>query len=69
MFVNGLVCIILLLIALETGRVLSVDSVAWVKTMEEPNKTPVEKFEALKKAIITHALYMVDAAAGKGIDR
>lgn len=53
----------------ETGRVLSVDSVAWVKTMEEPNKTPVEKFEALKKAIITHALYMVDAAAGKGIDR
>uniref|UniRef100_A0A1D1YFG2 Carnitine O-acetyltransferase, mitochondrial n=1 Tax=Anthurium amnicola TaxID=1678845 RepID=A0A1D1YFG2_9ARAE len=53
----------------EVCRTVSVDSVNWVKAMED-QKVPIEvKAELGYKAINAHVKYMADAVEGKGCDR
>lgn len=53
----------------ETCRSVSVESVAFVKTMEDPNATAADKIAAARKAYSAHVKYIADASAGKGVDR
>jgi len=53
----------------ETIRSFSPTSYEWVITMEDPTKTPEQKFEALKIACDAHQRYAQAASSGKGIDR
>ncbi|CAG8586362.1 9627_t:CDS:2, partial [Diversispora eburnea] len=53
----------------EVCRTVSVDSVAWVKSMEDPNATFETKIELGRKAIASHVKYMSDAVDGRGCDR
>jgi carnitine O-acetyltransferase len=53
----------------ETCRTVSVDSVAWVKSMSDPSINAAKRVELLRKAVDSHVKYMNDAVAGKGVDR
>lgn len=53
----------------ETCRSVSVESVDFVKTMEDPNATTADKVAAGRKAFNAHVAYISDASEGKGVDR
>lgn len=53
----------------ETCRTVSLESVAWVKAMEDPS-VPIDKKALLgKEAIKSHVKYMTDAVEAHGVDR
>ncbi|CAO3678708.1 unnamed protein product [Rhizopus stolonifer] len=53
----------------ETARTVTTDSVAFVKSMEDPQVSIVDKISAFRKAIKTQGAYMSDAVNGHGVDR
>lgn len=53
----------------ETCRSVSVESVAWVKAMEDPYVPLKVKGELGRKAIAAQSAYMAKAVEGKGVDR
>ncbi|XP_057662082.1 carnitine O-palmitoyltransferase 1, muscle isoform [Diorhabda carinulata] len=53
----------------ETLRPVTVDSVAWVKSMENQNSNAEERVRLLKVACNSHQTGYQDAMCGKGIDR
>ncbi|CAH1113236.1 unnamed protein product [Psylliodes chrysocephalus] len=53
----------------ETLRPLSVDSVAWVKAMDDKKSTTEDKIKLLRIACKSHQAGYQDAMCGKGIDR
>ncbi|XP_063699683.1 carnitine O-palmitoyltransferase 1, liver isoform isoform X2 [Culicoides brevitarsis] len=53
----------------ETVRPCTIESAAWVKSMEDPNSTTEERVALLKKASLRHQRGYQDAMCGKGIDR
>jgi carnitine O-acetyltransferase len=53
----------------ETGRTLSDESIAFVRAMQDPAATAVQRAQALRAAIDGHITYMADAANGKAFDR
>ncbi|PVZ97110.1 hypothetical protein BB558_006955 [Smittium angustum] len=53
----------------EACRVVSNQSVAWVKAMEDPSVSNEEKVRLLSEASASHSKYIADAANGKGVDR
>ncbi|RCH98843.1 Carnitine O-acetyltransferase mitochondrial [Rhizopus azygosporus] len=53
----------------ETARTVTVDSVAFVKAMEDPNVPVQEKISAFRKALKTQGANMADAVNGHGCDR
>ncbi|VEN55359.1 unnamed protein product [Callosobruchus maculatus] len=53
----------------ETLRPLSIESAAWVKSMENSNITLDEKVKLLKEACKRHQTGYQDAMSGNGIDR
>ncbi|KAI9331576.1 acyltransferase ChoActase/COT/CPT [Obelidium mucronatum] len=53
----------------ETGRSVSVESVAWVKAMQDPSLSAQAKGELGRKAIASQSGYMAKAVEGKGVDR
>jgi len=53
----------------ETCRTVSTESVAWVKSMEDPFKSAAEKTDLFKKALESHVGYMSKAVEGHGVDR
>ncbi|KAG1053835.1 hypothetical protein G6F46_002130 [Rhizopus delemar] len=53
----------------ETARTVTVDSVAFVKAMEDPHVPTTEKIAAFRKAIKAQGAYMADAVNGHGVDR
>lgn len=53
----------------ETCRSTSVESVAWVKAMEDPSVSLKVKGELGRKAIASQGSYMASAVEGHGVDR
>jgi carnitine O-acetyltransferase len=53
----------------ETTRSVSIDSVAFVKAMQDPKESDANKLALLQKAVNAHGNYMADAVEGKGVDR
>ncbi|CAI2177916.1 1965_t:CDS:10 [Funneliformis geosporum] len=53
----------------EVCRTVSVDSVNWVKAMEDPQVSIESKAELGRKAIDAHVRYMSESVEGKGCDR
>nr|KAJ3419227.1 Carnitine O-acetyltransferase mitochondrial [Polyrhizophydium stewartii] len=53
----------------ETCRSVSVESVAWVKAMEDPTVPIKAKGELGRKAIASQTSYMAAAVDGRGVDR
>lgn len=53
----------------ETCRSVSVESVNFVKTFENPEATAQEKIAAARAAFNAHVKFIGDASAGKGVDR
>lgn len=53
----------------ETCRSVSVESLNFVKTFEDPSATPADKIAAARAAFNAHVKYISDASAGKGVDR
>lgn len=53
----------------ETCRSVSVESVDFVKTFEDPTASNADKIAAARKAFTAHVKYITDASAGKGVDR
>ncbi|KAJ3125539.1 Carnitine O-acetyltransferase mitochondrial [Physocladia obscura] len=53
----------------ETGRSVSVESVAWVKAMQNPGVSIEEKGQLGRKAVAAQSAYMALAADGRGVDR
>ncbi|KAI9350482.1 acyltransferase ChoActase/COT/CPT [Zopfochytrium polystomum] len=53
----------------ETCRSVSVESVAWVKAMENPHLSLEEKGKLGRAAIAAQSKYMARAVEGKGVDR
>ncbi|KAJ1503302.1 Carnitine O-acetyltransferase mitochondrial [Coelomomyces lativittatus] len=53
----------------ETGRTVSLESVAFLKGMCSPTLTAPQKIKLLKSAAQYHHRYMTDASEGKGVDR
>merc|ERR550539_422423 len=53
----------------ETVRPCTLESAAFVKTMEDPYEKTENKVEALKVACNRHVTGIQDAMTGKGIDR
>ncbi|KAF5106709.1 hypothetical protein DV452_002023 [Geotrichum candidum] len=53
----------------ETCRSVSVESLEFVKTFEDPKASPAQKIAAARKAFNAHVKYISDASAGKGVDR
>nr|CAD7194400.1 unnamed protein product [Timema douglasi] len=53
----------------ETVRPCTVESTAWVKSMEDKSKSVGEKVSLLLKACQVHQMGYQDAMCGKGIDR
>ncbi|KAJ3346348.1 Carnitine O-acetyltransferase mitochondrial [Entophlyctis luteolus] len=53
----------------ETGRSVSVESVAWVKAMQDSDLSVREKGELGRAAIASQSSYMAKAVDGKGVDR
>ena len=53
----------------ETCRTVSDESVAFCNAMADPEVTPGECVQALRKAMDAHVKYLNDASDGKGVDR
>ncbi|OMJ27082.1 Carnitine O-acetyltransferase, mitochondrial [Smittium culicis] len=53
----------------EACRVLSTESLDFVKAMEDPNCPDEERIRLLKAATQAHSKYLVDAGNGYGVDR
>ncbi|KAI8868308.1 acyltransferase ChoActase/COT/CPT [Ramicandelaber brevisporus] len=53
----------------EVCRTCSVDTVAWVRAMEDASVSLADKNALGRKAISSHTKYMADAVEGKGVDR
>lgn len=53
----------------ETIRPLSMDSVRWVKSMQDPSTPVASRLELLRKAVHTHVSYIRAASNGQGCDR
>lgn len=53
----------------ETCRSVSLESVDFCKTMEDPNASAADKVAAARKALNAHVKYISDASNGKGVDR
>ncbi|KAH9248971.1 hypothetical protein BASA81_013371 [Batrachochytrium salamandrivorans] len=53
----------------ETCRSVSVESVSWVKAMENPHIPPAVKGEMGRQAIASQSSYMAAAVDGRGVDR
>ncbi|KAJ3066196.1 Carnitine O-acetyltransferase mitochondrial, partial [Rhizoclosmatium hyalinum] len=53
----------------ETGRSVSMESVAWVKAMQDNDMSIEEKGILGRKAVASQSAYMALAADGKGVDR
>ncbi|KAJ2996808.1 Carnitine O-acetyltransferase mitochondrial [Globomyces sp. JEL0801] len=53
----------------EAGRTVSVDTVAWVKAMVNPEISSEEKGNLGRKAIKTQSAYMAASGDGRGVDR
>ncbi|KAJ3027223.1 UNVERIFIED_CONTAM: Carnitine O-acetyltransferase mitochondrial [Siphonaria sp. JEL0065] len=53
----------------ETGRSVSVESVAWVKAMQNNDLSAEEKGALGRKAVASQSSYMALAADGRGVDR
>lgn len=53
----------------ETVRPCTVESCAWVKSMEDPKASVEEKVKLLRIACETHQRAVKDAMCGKGVDR
>ncbi|KAJ3328249.1 Carnitine O-acetyltransferase mitochondrial [Blyttiomyces sp. JEL0837] len=53
----------------ETCRSVTVESVAWVKAMEDPSVPLKVKGEMGRKAIASQTAYMAKAVEGRGVDR
>lgn len=53
----------------ETARTVTTESVAFVKTMEDPHATNEAKISALRTALKAQGAYMADAVNGHGVDR
>ncbi|OBZ89849.1 Carnitine O-acetyltransferase, mitochondrial [Choanephora cucurbitarum] len=53
----------------ETSRTVSTESIAFVKTMENPHASKEEKISALRAALKAQGAYMADAVNGHGVDR
>ncbi|KAI9347533.1 acyltransferase ChoActase/COT/CPT [Pilaira anomala] len=53
----------------ETARTVTTESVAFVKTMEDPYATNEAKISALRTALKAQGAYMADAVNGHGVDR
>jgi carnitine O-acetyltransferase len=53
----------------ETCRSVSVDSVKFVQTFEDPNASAADKVAAARRAADAHVKYITDAGTGKGVDR
>ncbi|KAI9088521.1 Choline/Carnitine o-acyltransferase-domain-containing protein [Phlyctochytrium arcticum] len=53
----------------ETCRSVSLESVAWVKAMEDPSVSIAEKAQLGKRAVVSHTKYMTDAGENRGVDR
>jgi carnitine O-palmitoyltransferase 1, liver isoform len=53
----------------ETVRPCTIESAAWVKSMEDKNATSEEKVHLLREACKRHQQGYVDAMCGRGVDR
>ncbi len=53
----------------QVVRSCSVDSAAWVLSMQDPNTSASERLEKLRKAVNSHVSYMNQAVEGLGCDR
>jgi carnitine O-acetyltransferase len=53
----------------ETCRVVSDESVAWCKAMEDPSVGDEKCLELGRKALQAHVKYIMEASDGKGVDR
>ncbi|RLV82700.1 Carnitine O-acetyltransferase mitochondrial [Meyerozyma sp. JA9] len=53
----------------ETGRSVSKESAAFVKTWTNPESTVEEKIDTFNKACKQHVTYLTEAADGRGVDR
>lgn len=53
----------------ETARTVTTESVAFVKTMEDPYASNDSKISAFRSALKTQGAYMADAVNGHGVDR
>jgi carnitine O-palmitoyltransferase 1 len=53
----------------ETVRPVTIESAAWVYSMDDPTKTVKERLQLLKTACERHTLGIQDAMCGKGVDR
>jgi len=53
----------------EVVRSCSSESAAWVLSMQDPQASPQEKIEKLRKAVTSHVAYMNQAVEGLGCDR
>ncbi|KAI8971690.1 acyltransferase ChoActase/COT/CPT [Mycotypha africana] len=53
----------------ETARSVTTESVAFVKTMEDPHASTESKLAALRTALKAQGAYMADAVNGHGVDR
>lgn len=53
----------------ETVRSCTVESVAWVKAMEDKNSNTAERVRLLKAACERHRINYADSMCGRGIDR
>ena len=53
----------------ETGRSVSKESAAFVKTWTNPGSTIEEKIDTFNKACKQHVTYLTEAADGRGVDR
>ncbi|CAO3699752.1 unnamed protein product [Rhizopus microsporus] len=53
----------------ETCRSVSAESIAFVKTMEDPNASNQEKVAKLRAALKAHGQYMAQAVNAHGVDR
>ncbi|KAI8362655.1 acyltransferase ChoActase/COT/CPT [Blakeslea trispora] len=53
----------------ETSRTVSTESIAFVKTMEDPRASNEQKISSLRAALKAQGAYMADAVNGHGVDR
>ena len=53
----------------ETCRVVSEESVAWCKAMEDPDVSNEQCLELGRRALQAHVKYIMEASDGKGVDR
>ncbi len=53
----------------ETVRSCTIESCAWVRSMENPNSSTEERIKLLQEACKRHQQSYLDAMAGRGVDR